>query len=56
MDLRIKENKNKVFNAMCNHFDRIASKNNNHITLFDIWDVEDFIPVSYTHLTLPTKA
>ena len=43
MDLRIKRNKNLVFQAMCNHFDRIASKSNNHITLFDIWNVEDFI-------------
>ena len=43
MDLRITKNKNMVFRAMCNHFDRIASKNNNNITLTDIWNVEDFI-------------
>ena len=43
MDLRIKKNKSMVFRAMCNHFDRIASKNDNHISLIDIWNVEDFI-------------
>ena len=43
MDLRIKRNKKNVFNAMVNHFDRIASKKNNIISLIDIWDVEDFI-------------
>ena len=43
MDLRIKRNKKNVFNAMVNHFDRIASKNNSNISLFDIWNVEDFI-------------
>ena len=43
MDLRIKRNKKNVFNAMVNHFDRIASKNNNIISLIDIWNVEDFI-------------
>ena len=43
MDLRITKNKNMVFRAMCNHFDRIASKNDNHISLIDIWNVEDFI-------------
>ena len=43
MDLRITRNKNMVFKAMCNHFDRIALKNDNHISLIDIWNVEDFI-------------
>jgi len=43
MDLRITRNKKNVFNAMVNHFDRIATKNNNNITLFDIWNVEHFI-------------
>ena len=43
MDLRIKRNKKNVFNAMVNHFDRIASKKNNIISLIDIWNVEDFI-------------
>ena len=43
MDLRITKNKSMVFRAMCNHFDRIASKNDNHISLIDIWNVEDFI-------------
>ena len=43
MDLRTTKNQKNVFNAMVNHFNRIASKNNNNISLIDIWNVEDFI-------------
>ena len=43
MDLRKKEDKRKVLNAMTKHFDRIAVKKNNFISLIDIWNVEDFI-------------
>ena len=43
MDLRTTRNRKNVFNAMVNHFNRIASKNNNNISLIDIWNVEDFI-------------
>ena len=46
MDLRKKEDKRKVLNAMVNHFDRIALTKKGSIkvlSLIDIWNVEDFI-------------
>ena len=55
MDLRKKEDKNRILESMIQRFDKIAVKKNNHISLIDIWNVEDYIQKRFKLSNLQTS-
>ena len=55
MDLRKKEDKNRILETMVQQFDKIALTKKGFISIIDIWNVEDYIQKRFKLSNLQTS-